>query len=103
LERALGSEPPVEVDVRADDNIEMVSRLLEDARLELDHAFPHAILLPPGSVEDRLRWLRSWPEIDPVGTLAFLGLSATAPWKEAVVAAYERFADHWAAGVAYHL
>jgi hypothetical protein len=55
LARALGSEPPVDVDVRADDNVEMVSRLLEDARAGLDHAFPNAVLLPPGSVEDRLR------------------------------------------------
>ena len=81
----------------------MVSRLLEDARGGLDHAFPNAVPLPPGSVEDRLRWLRSWPEIDPTETLAFLGLPCTATWKEAVVAAYERFPDHWAAGVAYHL
>lgn len=103
LERALGSESPAEMDVRADDNVEMVSSLLEDARSDLDHAFPNAILLPPGSVEDRLRWLRSWPEIDPVDTLAFLGLSSAAPWKEAVIAAYERFPDHWAAGVSYHL
>jgi len=102
LERALGSEPSVEVDVRADDNVEMVSRLLEDARAGLDHAFPHAVLLPPGSVEDGLRWLRSWPDIGSVETLAFLGLVGTATWNEAVIASYERFADHWAAGVAYH-
>jgi hypothetical protein len=103
LARALGSEPPVEVDVRADDNVEMVSRLLEDARAGLGHAFPGAVLLPPGSVEDRLRWLRSWPETDPAETLAFLGPPGTATWKEAVVAAYERFPNHWAAGIAYHL
>lgn len=102
LQRALGAEPPVEVDVRADDNVEMVSRLLEDARLDLDHAFPNAVLLPPDLVEDRLRWLRSWPEIDPLDTLAFLGLSGTAAWKEVVVAAYGHLQDHWAAGVAYH-
>lgn len=102
LEQALGSGPPVEVDVRADDNVEMVSRLLEDARSDLDHAFPNAVLLP-GSVEDRLRWLGSWPEVGPVDTLAFLGLAGATPWKEVVVAAYDRFADHWAAGIAYHL
>ena len=75
LEHALGSASPPEIDVRADDNIEMVSRLLDDARAGLDHAIPSAILLPPGSVDDRLRWLRSWPEIDPIGTLSLLGLS----------------------------
>ena len=103
LNRALGTEPPVEVDVRADNNIEMVSRLLEDAGSDLEHAFLGAILLPPGAVDDRLRWLRSWPEVDPAEALALLGLPETASWKEAVVAAYKRFPDYWAAGVAYHL
>lgn len=102
LERALGSETPAELDARADDNVEMVSRLLDDALAGRDHAFPSAVLLPPGSVEDRLRWLGSWPEVGPVGALAFLGVPVMASWPEAVAAAYERFADHWAAGVAYH-
>ncbi len=102
LQRALGSEPRPELDVRADDNVEMVSRLLEDARCGREHAVPGAVLLPPGSIEDPLRWVGSWPEIGPLGTLEFLGVPLSAPWQEAVIAAYARFPDHWAAGVAYH-
>lgn len=62
-----------------------------------------AVVLPPGSVEDRLRWVRSWPEIGPGETVGWLGVPAGAAWREVVVAAYRRFPDHWAAGVAYHL
>jgi hypothetical protein len=103
LEHALGAEPQAEIDVRADDNVEMVSRLLEDARAALDHAFPGALLLPPGPVADRLRWIESWPEVGPAEALTWLGLPETAPWKSVVAAAYARFSDHWAACVAYHL
>jgi len=103
LGRALGAEPPVEIDVRADDNVEMVSRLAEDAEAGLAHAIPGDVVLPPGSVEDRLRWVRSWPEIGPAETVSWLGLPAGAAWAEVVLAAYKRFPDHWAAGVAYHL
>lgn len=104
LERALGgAEPGAGMDVRADGNVEMVSRLLEDARAELDHAFPGAVLLPPEAVADRLRWIDSWPEVGPAEALAWLGLPETAPWNRVVAAAYARFSDHWAAGVAYHL
>ena len=100
---ALGTTQRPEIVVGADANIEMVSRLLEDARAGRDHAFPGAVLLPPGAVENDMRWLRSWPEVGPLKTLAWLGLPANAAWRDEVVAAYARFPDHWAAGVAYHL
>ncbi|WP_046863081.1 hypothetical protein [Microvirga massiliensis] len=100
--RALASGPPAAVDVRADDNIEMVSRLLEEARAGRTHAFPGAVLLPPGSVEDRRRWLDSWPAIGPPDALSWLGLPPDAGWEEVVIRAYQRFPEHWAAGVAYH-
>ncbi|MCJ2044032.1 hypothetical protein MKK58_05725 [Methylobacterium sp. J-078] len=103
LADALGSEPSEEVVVEADANIEMVSRLSEDAQAGLASAFPGAILLPPGAVEDRLRWLRAWPQIDPEETLAWLGLPDDADWEAVAIAAYRRFPEHWAAGVAYHL
>ena len=103
LAEKLGSEPPEDVVVEADANIEMVSRLAEDAQAGLASAFPGAILLPPGTVEDRLRWLQTWPKIDPKGTLAWLGLPDDANWESVVVAVYRRFPEHWAAGVAYHL
>ena len=103
LTDALCTTPPPEVVVGADDDIEMVSRLLEDARTGRDHAFPGAVLLPPGSVPNEMRWLRSWPEIQPAETVTWLGLTPSASWKQVIAAAYARFPDHWAAGVAFHL
>lgn len=102
LGRALGQDRPAEVVVEADNNVEMVSRLLEDARAGLPHAIPGAVLLPPGSAPDRLRWVSSWPEVGPSDSLGWLGLPETADWRSVVVAAYERYPEHWAAGVAYH-
>lgn len=103
LADAVGSGPVEDVVVGADANIEMVSRLVEDARAGRANAFPGAVLLPPRSVADRLRWLRTWPELDPVETVAWLGLGEGASWEDVVTAAYVRFPDHWAACVAYHL
>lgn len=103
LDRVLGTEAPAEVDIRADDNVEMVSRLAEDARGGHRLAIPGAILLPPGSVDDRLRWIGSWPDIGPADAVSHLGLPETASWESIVMAAYDRFPDHWAAGIAYHL
>jgi len=102
LDRALGAEPQPALEVRTDDNVELVSRLLEDAQAGLDHAFPGAVLLPPGSLGDRLRWIDSWPRVGPAEALAWLGLSEETPWNAVVAAAYGRFPDHWAACVAYH-
>jgi hypothetical protein len=103
LNKALDQKPTSLVEVHADNNIELVSRLLEDARLGHDHAFPGAILLPSNAMEDRFRWVRSWPTLEPLETLGWLGLNERASWHEVVVAAYARFPNHWAAGVAYHL
>jgi hypothetical protein len=103
LNKALDQKSSPLVEVYADNNIEMVSRLLEDARLGHDHAFPGAILLPPNAIEDSFRWARSWPTLEPLETLGWLGLNERASWHEVVVAAYARFPNHWAAGVAYHL
>lgn len=102
LDRALGAEPQPALEVRTDDNVEMVSRLLEDALGGLAHAFPSAVLLPPGSVADRLRWIDSWPRVGPAEALAWLGLPEETSWNPIVAAAYSRFRDHWAACVAYH-
>ena len=63
---------------------------------------PATLVLPPGSVEDRLRWLGTWPQLGPSEAIGWLGLSADASWAAVVTAAYARFPDHWAAGVAYH-
>lgn len=103
LTEALGAEPPADIVVEADNNVEVVSRLIEDARAGCEHALPGAVLLPPGSVGDELRWVGSWPEIGPSESLRWLGLVEGTEWREVVLASYERFPDHWAAGVAYHL
>ena len=103
LEDALGQEPAEEVDVRTDRNIELVATLLTDAQAGRNHAYPSALVLPPGAAEDRLRWLDTWPDPGPAEAFARLGLPPGAGWPAVVEAAYARFADHWAAGVAYHL
>ena len=84
--------------MEADLHVEMVSRLLEDARAGLAHAVPRAVLPPPGSAPDRLRWLSSWPEVGPADDLTWLGLPDRADWRSIVIGASERFPEHWAAG-----
>lgn len=102
LTDALGQDPPPLVEVQNDRNIEMVATLLEDAREGRENARPASLVLPPGVVEDRLRWLDTWPELGSREAFEWLGLAADAAWEEVVQAAYVRFEDHWAAGVAYH-
>ena len=103
LEDALGQPPAAELDVRSDRNTELVATLLTDAQAGRDHAYPSALVLPPGTAEDRLRWLDTWPDPGPADAFARLGLPPDAGWPAVVEAAYARFADHWAAGVAHHL
>ncbi|MEG9504092.1 MAG: hypothetical protein MIN69_19905 [Methylorubrum extorquens] len=79
LADAAGSDPVGEIFVDADANIEMISRLVDDAWAGRANAFPGAVLLPPGSVEDRLRRLRAWPGINPAETVAWLGLDEGHP------------------------
>ncbi|HEY1931189.1 MAG TPA: hypothetical protein VGG99_04190 [Acetobacteraceae bacterium] len=102
LADALGQQPIPSLDARTDQNVELVSTLLEDARAGRENAVPGSLVLPPGAVEDGQRWLDRWPEPGPEGALAGLGLSAEAGWAAIVTAAYARIEDHWAAGVAYH-
>ena len=107
LAKALGQPVLETLDVRTDQNIEMVATLLEDARADRENAYPGALVLPPGALEDRLRWLDTWPDLRPQAAFAWLGLSSQqgrdASWDAIVRAAYARFEDHWAAGVACHL
>jgi hypothetical protein len=102
LGEALGQDPVVEIDVLSDLNVELVATLLADAQAGREHAYPGTLVLPPGTVEDSLRWLEVPPGPMPAATLAWLGLAADASWQAVVEAAYVRFQDHWAAGVAYH-
>lgn len=99
---ALGQEPIPSLDVQTDHNIELVTTLLEDARAGRENAYPGSLVLPPGAVEDSLRWLHDWPKLGPEGAFTWLGLPTEAGWAAIVTAAYVRFENHWAAGVAYH-
>jgi hypothetical protein len=64
---------------------------------------PNALVLPPGSCADANRWFDGieWHEISP-GTRRFLGAPPDADFAALLRAAYDRFADHVAAAVAYH-
>ena len=102
LHDALDQPVPDIIDVQSDRNIELAATLLQDARAGREHAFPGALVLPPGVVTDHSRWLDTWPELGPVRAFAWLGLGTDATWEAVVEAAYARFQDHWVAGVAYH-
>jgi hypothetical protein len=103
LGAALG-QPPVDIfDVRSDRNVELAATLLADLKAGRQNARPGTLVLPPGSVEDRLRWLDTWPTLAPTEAFPHLGLSREAEWPEVLEAAYTRFHDHWVAAIAYHL
>ena len=103
LESALDQPPPPTFGIRSDRNVELVATLLADLRAGYDSALPGALVLPPESLPDRLRWLRTWPDLDPTDALPALGLPIDTDWPTVVAAVYKRFQDHWAAGIAYHL
>lgn len=103
FEDALDQEPPPAFDVRSDRNVELVATLLADLRAGRDSARPGALVRPPGSLEDRFRWFRTWPSLDLLDALPVLGLAHDADWLAVVDAVYTRFQDHWAAAIAFHL
>lgn len=92
-----GSSEAAEIEV----NVEVVDTLISagDQRSTL----PTALVLPLGCSADEYRWfdLVEWHEIK-LGTRTFLGASADADFKTMIHAAYERFSNHAAAGIAYH-
>ncbi len=94
LAEALGQEPIPSLDVQTDQNVELVATLLEDARAGHESAYPGSLVLPPGAVEDSLRWLHEWPKLGPEGAFTLLGLSPEAGWAAIVTAVYARFEDH---------
>ena len=102
LGEAFGQQPIAQVEVFNDRNVELLATLLADAEAGREHAFPDTLVLPPDAIDDRLRWLHTWPELGPAEVLAWLGLPDDADWQAVVRAAYVRLKDHWAAGVAYH-
>lgn len=103
VDAALEQPPREEVDIRTDSNVELVDRLRDDLQADKAARLPGALVLPPGSIDDELRWIANWPDVEPSAALTFLGLSVDAEWRDVVRAVYDRFAGHWAAGVAFHL
>jgi hypothetical protein len=83
--------------------IEMNVELVETLHAHRRRRLPTAIVLPLGSCADQDRWFDhvEWHDISP-GTRAFLSAPPDADFKTLVRAAYDRFLDHAAAGVAYH-
>jgi hypothetical protein len=103
LSAALDQAPVQTIDVRSDRNIELAATLLTDLQAGRENACLGALVLPPGSVEDRLRWLDTWPKLGPAEAFAWLGLAHNVTWPEVIKASYALFQDHWVAGIAYHM
>lgn len=84
-------------------NVELVATLRAAAESNERRAIPCALVLPTGSCAEEDRWLDEieWHEIRP-GTRRFLDALPDADFATLVRAAYGRFADHAAAGIAYH-
>jgi hypothetical protein len=99
---ALGANPSEE-QALIEANVELVETLAGAAARNERRSKPTALVLPIGSCADEDRWLDGigWHEIGP-GTRRFLGAPPYADYASLVRIAYERFADHAAAAVAYH-
>jgi hypothetical protein len=84
-------------------NVELVASLKLAADRNDGHTLPTAMVLPTGSCADEDRWFDrvEWHEIRP-GTREFLGVPANADFRCVVQAAYDRFSELAAAGVACH-
>jgi len=96
-----GSASSAEAEIEA--NVELVASLRRACDQNEKHAVPTALVLPTGCCADADRWFDNvrWHEIRP-GTRAFLGVPADADFRRLVRAAYERFSELAAVGVAYH-
>jgi hypothetical protein len=99
---ALGGRAASE-EAEIEDNVELVSSLARAADRKEGHAWPTALVLPVDCCTDEDRWFDNvgWHEIR-AGTRAFLGAPDDADYRHVVRAAYDRFSDLAAAGVAYH-
>jgi hypothetical protein len=99
---AFGATPSDE-QAHIEANVELVETLRGAAVRNERRSKPTALVLPIGSCADEDRWLDDigWHEIRP-GTRRFLGAPPDADYASLVRAAYDRFADHAAAAVAYH-
>lgn len=95
--RAASKEAEIEA------NVELVASLKLAADRSDKHSLPTALVLPIGCCADEDRWFDrvEWHEIRP-GTRASLGAPGDADFRCVVRAAYDRFSEFAAAGVAYH-
>jgi hypothetical protein len=102
LANALGSSSAHQ-EAEIDANVELVASLKLAADGDDGHRLPTALVLPMGCCADEDRWFDrvEWHEISP-GTRTRLGMPGDADFRRLVRAAYERFSDLAAAGVAYH-
>jgi hypothetical protein len=95
--RAAGEKAEIEA------NVELVASLKLAAYRNDNHSLPTAVVLPMGCCADEDRWFDrvEWHEIRP-GTRTLLGAPADADFRSVLRAAYNRFSEWVAAGVAYH-
>jgi hypothetical protein len=102
LAAALGAD---EADEKAEieANVELIASLKQAADRNESYWLPTTLVLPIGCCTDEDRWFDNieWHDI-PGGTRRLLGTMANADFAALVRAAYERFSDHAAAGIAYH-
>lgn len=98
LEGACGQPAAPEVEVLNDNNIELVATLRDAFDTAEGPRIPNTIVLPPGSAQDEDRWLSSWPDLISSGPSE----EWDRKWRLTVQGCYDRYADHWAAAVAYH-
>ena len=100
--KALGARPsPGRSEIEM--NVELVEGQKRAAERPEARGLPTAVVLPLGACADEDRWFDrvGWHEIRP-GTRAALGAPADAGFEALVRAAYDKFAGHAVAGVAYH-
>lgn len=99
---ALGASA-VDEQAQIEANVELVESLNAAAENSDDYRLPTALVLPVGCCSDEDRWFDriEWHEISP-GARRFLGVPRDADFARLVLAAYQRFSDYAAAGIAYH-
>ena len=98
LEEACGQAPEPTLHLHSDDNIELVSTLLETLDSDAAPRLPSTVVRPPGCVDDEQRWISSWPELACSGP----GAEWADDWRATVREAYDQHRDQWAAAIAYH-
>ena len=95
------SDDPADDYLGKHNRVELVSTRLEQMRSGQENDDLGAVVLPPGSAPDALRWLVPGLEPPPRDALPWLDLPRDADWPTVVRAALEHFPGHWA-GLAYY-